>query len=106
MVIEISSDYGKYKLSGFSGDEFPKSPVIESPTSIQFEAHTIQRAIGIIFATGNDDLRPVMSGIFVQLSENDVTFAATDAHKLVRYKRTDVKTPPIFFYYPKKPMNF
>ena len=39
-----------------------------------------------------------MSGIFVQLSENDVTFVATDAHKLVRYKRTDVKTYTFFFY--------
>ena len=71
---------------------FLSHPVIEAPTSIQFEAHTIQRAIEkSIFATGNDDLRPVMSGIFVQLSENDVTFVATDAHKLARYKRTDVK---------------
>ena len=40
MGIEISSDYGKYKLSGFSGEEFPKSPVIESPTSVHFDAHT------------------------------------------------------------------
>ncbi len=107
MGIEISSDYGKYKLSGFSGEEFPKSPVIESPTTVHFDAHTVQRAIEkSIFATGNDDLRPVMSGIFVQLSENDVTFVATDAHKLVRYKRTDVKTStPSSFIIPKKPMN-
>ena len=107
MGIEISSDYGKYKLSGFSGEEFPKSPVIESPTSVHFDAHTVQLAIEkSIFATGNDDLRPVMSGIFVQLSENDVTFVATDAHKLVRYKRTDVKTStPHLLSVPKKPMN-
>ena len=64
MGVEIASDYGKYKLSGFSGDEFPKSPVIESPSSVNLDA-TLFRAIEkSIFATGNDDLRPVMSGVF------------------------------------------
>ena len=44
-----------------------------------------------IFASGNDDLRPVMSGVFFQLSKDDLTFVATDAHKLVKYVRTDAK---------------
>ena len=107
MGVEIASDYGKYKLSGFSGDEFPKSPVIESPSSVHLDAYIIQRAIEkSIFATGNDDLRPVMSGVFIQLSESDMTFVATDAHKLVRYRRTDVNASNASsFIIPKKPMN-
>lgn len=107
MSVEIASDYGKYKLSGFSGDEFPKSPVIEAPSTVEISAFILQRAIEkTIFASGNDDLRPVMSGIFIQLSENDVTFVATDAHKLVRYRRTDISTKtPSSFIVPKKPMN-
>ena len=44
-----------------------------------------------IFAAGNDDLRPVMSGVFFQFSSQSLTFVATDAHKLVKYSRTDVK---------------
>ena len=107
MSVEIASDYGKYKLSGFAGDEFPKSPVIEAPSTVEISAFILQRAIEkTIFASGNDDLRPVMSGIFIQLSENDVTFVATDAHKLVRYRRTDISTKtPSSFIVPKKPMN-
>ena len=107
MYIEISSDYGKYKLSGFPGEEFPKSPVIETPSTVNMSAFILQRAIEkTIFASGNDDLRPVMSGIFIQLSENDVTFVATDAHKLVRYRRTDItSSTPSSFIAPKKPMN-
>jgi DNA polymerase-3 subunit beta len=107
MGVEISSDYGKYKLSGYSGTEFPKSPVIEAPSTVTISSHIFQRAIEkTIFASGNDDLRPVMSGIFVQLSESDLTFVATDAHKLVRYTRNDVKSSAAAsFIVPKKPMN-
>ena len=107
MGIEISSDYGKYKLSGYNGEEFPKSPIIESPSTVSLSGFILQRAIEkTIFASGNDDLRPVMSGVFIQLSENDITFVATDAHKLIRYRRTDVNSSsPSSFIVPKKPMN-
>ncbi len=102
--IEISSDYGKYKLSGFNGEESPKSPIIEAPSTTTIGGDILQRAIEkTIFASGNDDLRPVMSGIFIQLSQKDVTFVATDAHKLVRYRRTDIGTKdPASFIVPKK----
>lgn len=105
--IEISSDYGKYKLSGQNGNEFPKNPKIDGASKLSIPAHVINRAIGkTIFATGNDELRPVMSGVFFQLSEDALTFVATDAHKLVRYKRTDAKAPKASsFILPKKPLN-
>ena len=107
MGIEISADSGKYKLSGFNGDEFPKIPIIEKPSNVELECNVVQRAIDkTIFASGNDDLRPVMSGIFTQLSSDGITFVATDAHKLVCYKRTDVKVADAAsFIMPKKPMN-
>lgn len=105
--VEISSEQGKYKMTGFNGAEFPKSPVLEGATSFNLPAGTLATAINkTIFATGNDDLRPVMSGIFFELTEEDVRFVATDAHKLVRYKRTDVQAPKAAsFIVPKKPLN-
>jgi DNA polymerase III subunit beta len=91
--VEINSDQGKYKMTGFNGAEFPRSPQLED-------------AAKTIFATGNDDLRPVMSGIFFEMTEEDVRFVATDAHKLVRYKRTDLQAPKAAsFIVPKKPLN-
>ena len=107
MGVEISSDYGKYKLSGYSGMEFPKSPVIEAPSTVTISSHIFQRAIEkTIFASGNDDLRPVMSGVFFQFSNQNLTFVATDAHKLVRYVRTEYKTENLVeFIMPKKPLN-
>ncbi|MBS1583573.1 MAG: DNA polymerase III subunit beta [Bacteroidetes bacterium] len=105
--IEISSDQGKYKMTGHSGVEFPKSPVLEQPSTFVLPAGTLATAINkTIFATGNDDLRPVMSGIFFELADDGVRFVATDAHKLVRYTRTDIKSPKTAsFIVPKKPLN-
>lgn len=105
--VEISSDQGNYKMTGFSGKDFPKSPVLEKPTSLAIPAGTLGTAINkTLFATGNDDLRPVMSGIFFELEEESVRFVATDAHKLVRYTRTDVGAPRTSsFIVPKKPLT-
>ena len=59
-----------------------------------------------IFATGNDDLRPIMSGVFFQFSSDGLIFVATDAHKLVKYSRNDVKSNEVAeFIMPKKPLN-
>lgn len=105
--IEISSDYGKYKLTGQNGDEFPKTPAIASPSKISVSGEILSSAINkTLFATGNDELRPVMSGVFCQFSPQGLTFVATDAHKLVRYTRTDASAEdPASFIIPKKPLN-
>jgi DNA polymerase-3 subunit beta len=105
--IEISSDYGKYKLTGFDGEEFPKLPVLEGTTSLEVSSNVLLQAINkTLFATGNDELRPVMSGVFCQLSKDSLTFVATDAHKLVRYRRTDAKAKTeSAFILPKKPLT-
>lgn len=105
--VEISSDYGKYKLTGHNGAEFPKTPKLESPSNISIAALTLGNAINkTLFATGNDELRPVMSGVFFELNNDDLTFVATDAHKLVKYKRTDLKAEVgSSFILPKKPLT-
>lgn len=105
--IEISSDYGKYKLVGQNGDDFPKSPELKGANSIKVKGDVISEAIDkTLFATGNDDLRPVMSGVFCQFSPEKLIFVATDAHKLVRYSRTDGSaTKNSDFILPKKPLN-
>ncbi len=105
--VEISAGEGKYKLTGCDGNEFPKAPVVEDGTSISLSSETLANAFNkTLFATGNDDMRIVMTGVFCQLSDRDITFVATDAHKLVRYRRTDTKSPePGSFILPKKPLH-
>jgi len=106
-IIEIISDQGKYDMAYFGGDEFPKSVSIPSPSKTIIPSNILATAISkTIFAAGNDDLRPVMSGVFFQFSSQNLTFVATDAHKLVKYTRTDVTADKTAeFIMPKKPLN-
>lgn len=91
LAIEISAGDGKYKLSGENADDFPKIPTIDNVSTVKIEAGILAEAINkTIFAVSNDELRPAMSGVYVQLNEQYITFVATDAHRLVRYRRTDV----------------
>ena len=106
-TIEISSNSGKYALAYSPGSEFPKSVNLDNPSTTLVPAEVLATAISkTIFAAGNDDLRPVMSGVFFQFSPEGLTFVATDAHKLVKYARTDVKSSQVAdFIMPKKPLN-
>jgi DNA polymerase-3 subunit beta len=107
LMIEISAGEGKYKLSGHKSEEYPRTPLLEDTTAITLDSRLMSQAINkTLFATGNDELRLVLSGVFCELSPDDVTFVATDAHKLVRYKRTDLQSADsTSFILPKKPMN-
>ena len=106
-TIEISSNHGKYALAYASADEFPKAISLDNASTTVVSADILATAISkTILAAGNDDLRPVMSGVFFQFSTESLTFVATDAHKLVKYSRTDVKADETAeFIMPKKPLN-
>ncbi|MEM8937745.1 MAG: DNA polymerase III subunit beta [Bacteroidota bacterium] len=106
-TVEISSNHGKYALAYADGAEFPKAVEVSNPSSTLILGDILATAINkTIFAAGNDDLRPVMSGVFFQFSTENLTFVATDAHKLVKYQRADVKASQTAeFIMPKKPLN-
>ena len=91
--IEISSDNGRYKLAGENATDFPKVPAVSNDFSAAISSEVLARAVNnTIFATSNDELRPAMTGVYVNLGEKNTTFVATDGHRLVRYRRTDIKS--------------
>tara|TARA_B100001063_G_scaffold129974_1_gene121472 strand:- start:861 stop:1979 length:1119 start_codon:yes stop_codon:yes gene_type:complete len=106
-IIEINSNHGKYALAYSDGEQFPKTIQLDNPSSTKLSSDVLLKAINnTLFAAGNDDLRPVMSGVFFQLSNNNLTFVATDAHKLVKYTRSDFSASETAeFIMPKKPLN-
>ena len=106
-TVEISSNHGKYALAYADGAEFPKAIELAEPSATTLQGDILATAIAkTIFAAGNDDLRPVMSGVFFQFSPENLTFVATDAHKLVKYQRNDVSASQVAeFIMPKKPLN-
>jgi DNA polymerase III subunit beta len=105
--VEISSDNGKYKLAGSNGEEFPRLPEIEAASKLKMDSGVLFNAIHkTVFATGSDELRPVMSGVYFGLEKDGITFVATDAHKLVKYHRNDCKSSKSAnFIMPRKPLN-
>ncbi len=105
--VTLTAGEGKYKLAGQNGEEYPQVPAIENSASFTMESDILFEAISkTIFAASNDDLRPVMAGVFCELSSENTTFVATDAHKLVRYRRMDVKSEESAnFILPKKPLT-
>jgi DNA polymerase-3 subunit beta len=89
--IEISSDNGRYKLAGENATDFPKIPIVTNATSVDMSTEVLSSAINnTIFATSNDELRPAMTGVYVNLSSTNTTFVATDGHRLIRYRRVDI----------------
>jgi DNA polymerase-3 subunit beta len=105
--IEITSDNGKYKVMGENPDNFPKEPSADTTTSFTMSSSALVTAINkTLFAVSNDDLRPAMTGVFFELDKNGLTAVATDAHRLVKYKRNDVSCPKADnFIVPRKPLN-
>lgn len=89
--IEISSDNGRYKLAGENATDFPKVPSVTNDFSVDLSSDVLGRAVNYtIFSTSNDELRPAMTGVYLNLSDKNSTFVATDGHRLVRYRRDDV----------------
>ena len=105
--IELIAGEGRYKLVGHKSDEFPQLPPMNDTVACEIPADVL--SVGFektVFATGSEEIRPVMSGVLVEMGTEFLTFVATDAHKLVRYRRTDIKTAePASFIMPKKPIN-
>jgi len=105
--IEISSDNGRYKLAGENAADFPKIPAVTNATVVEMSTEVLARAINnTIFATSNDELRPAMTGVYINLNDTHTTFVATDGHRLIRYRRVDIVSgEPASIIIPRKALN-
>lgn len=106
--IDINSASGKFSIVGQNGDEFPKVPQLgEEFSSISIHSELLQKGIAsTIFATGDDEMRPVMNGVLVELTKKHFRLVATDSHKLARYTRLDIQAETdSSFILPKKTAN-
>ncbi len=106
--IKINWKTGSLSIPGTSGNSYPSVPELS-----QEEKHEISLDVDIlvnginktIFATADDELRPVMNGVFINIGQQGITFVATDAHKLVKYTAECDTAETASFILPKKPAN-
>lgn len=106
-AIELSSGEGEYHLAGMDAETYPTMPTAEGTSTVVMSCSALVSAINkTYFATSNDEMHQQMSGIFCEMSPDGVTFVATDAHKLVRYRRKDISSSEsASFILPKKPIT-
>ncbi len=106
-AIVIFSENGKFSIVGQDGEDFPELPTLNADGAASINVNHDVLLNGIdkaLFATADDELRPVMNGIYIELTPDFMSFVASDAHKLVRYRRTDAKAEiESSFILPKKP---
>jgi DNA polymerase-3 subunit beta len=108
LAVEILSANGKFSIVGHNGEDFPVLPKLgENHHAISLPHDLLLAGINkTLFATADDELRPVMNGIYIELSPAEIAFVASDAHKLVRYKRSDIRyEDSASFILPKKPAS-
>ena len=107
-TLEVTVHYqnGKYSLMGQSAVEFPKSSLLsEDAVRLEMDAQVLLKGINrAVFATADDELRPVMNGVYFDITTEDITLVASDGHKLVRSKTFSAKgNDRAAFILPKKP---
>ena len=92
--IEITYQNGKYNFTGQAAEEYPITQGIEEEaSSITLDSSLLVENISrSLFATSQDEIRPVMSGIYFDINNNGLTIVATDGHKLVRNHLLNVNT--------------
>ncbi|MDR1338888.1 MAG: DNA polymerase III subunit beta [Prevotellaceae bacterium] len=109
LLAEISWSSGKFNLPCLAAEEYPQIPTVEDDyNSITISSNQLMEGITkTIFATADDELRPTMNGIFLDIKTDGLTFVASDAHKLVRYKLLNLKAEKdCSFILPKKPAGY
>ena len=106
MELLVQYQNGKYNLMGQNADEYPQAPALgDNAVHVSLNAQVALSGINRShFATADDELRPVMNGIYFDITTEDLTFVATDGHKLVRNKTYKAKGEErAAFILPKKP---
>jgi len=105
--VTISWKTGKLSIPGITGLGYPEQQALDAAgtTSVSLTSGLLNEGITrTIFATADDQLRPVMNGISIGFSPDEITFVATDAHRLVRFIDNSIKSEnTASFILPSKP---
>lgn len=106
-LLEILDEKDNYFIALDNAEDYPELMEFNSAQKVVVPSGVLAEALSnTLFATSNDSLRPVMTGVLFQFGEEETNFVSTDSHRLVVYKRTDIKNnEPKEFIMPKKPLS-
>ena len=105
-LLEILDEKDNFSVALDNAEDYPEIPEFDVAQSVTIPSGVLSEALAnTLFATSNDSLRPVMTGVLFQFGENETNFVSTDSHRLVVYKRQDLVAEPMEFIMPKKPLT-
>ena len=106
-LLEILDEKDNYEVALDNAEDYPELPEFDASQKVTLASGVLADALSnTLFATSNDSLRPVMTGVLFQFTEKETNFVSTDSHRLVVYKRTDVTNKEaVEFIMPKKPLS-
>lgn len=105
-LLEILDEKDSFAVALDNAEDYPELPEFDAAQSVTIASGVLSEALSnTLFATSNDSLRPVMTGVLFQFGENETNFVSTDSHRLVVYKRKDLIAEPMEFIMPKKPLS-
>jgi DNA polymerase-3 subunit beta len=108
MTVNVDYENGKFNLPGQRGDAYPQQkPLKDNAINLVVESQILLNGINrAFFAAADDELRPVMTGIYFDIQTDSLTFVASDGHKLVRLRNSSIRSEErASFILPKKPAN-
>lgn len=105
--VELRAGEGRFKMAGQSAENYPQVAVLDNANNMIIHSVLLQNVLSkTIFAAGTDELRPQLTGVYFELDTDHVNFVATDAHKLVRFRRNDLVSDAAHsFIVHRKPLN-
>lgn len=105
-ALEILDERDSFFVALDNAQDYPEIPPFTASQKVEIPAGVLAEALNnTLFATSNDSLRPVMTGVLFQIKENETNFVSTDSHRLVLYTRKDVTGDSADIILPKKPLN-
>ncbi len=104
-LLEILDEKDNFAVALDNAEDYPDLPEFNATQKVVIPAGVLSEALNnTLFATSNDSLRPVMTGVLFQFTEEGTNFVSTDSHRLVVYNRADLVAEPMEFIMPKKPL--
>ena len=105
--IKITWHSGGSSVPGANPVSYPTNKTLaEDKTEVTMDVDTLVNGINkTIFATADDDFKPMMNGVFFNIEQNGITYVATDGHKLVKFTTEHSGEQAASFILPKKPAN-
>lgn len=105
--VSLQTDQGLYKMVGHDGADYPATPELSGDRTFDTDGDLLRRAIHLTsFAVSRDALRPAMMGIYFQIEEGEGRAVATDGHRLVKLRLSQLRSSqPLRFIVPEKALS-